>query len=261
MISVPGVEGGRRLRPRIWDYNYHLMALMRAAFEELIHAALPPGRRACVIDFGCGTRPYEELFAGRVSRYIGADLGDNPRADVVASPGQPLPLPTGCADVVLSTQVLEHVIDVDGYLAECRRLLKPGGVLLLSTHGFWTYHPYPTDVRRWTFRGLQMEIEKHGFAVEALRGCLGPLAYTTQLRLQLLRGALSRAGKPAWPVIAALSTLAQVRMMIEDRITPSTISLENAAVYVAAARKEPASVQHVPTALEPAEEGIPCLTP
>jgi SAM-dependent methyltransferase len=261
MTAVPGVEGSRRLRPRLWDYNYHLMTLMRAAFEELIHAALPPSGRACVVDFGCGTRPYEELFAGRVGRYVGVDLGDNPRADVVAAPGRPLPLPAGSADVVLSTQVLEHVIDVDGYLAECRRLLTPGGLLLLSTHGFWTYHPYPTDVRRWTCRGLQMEVEKHGFGVEALRGCLGPLAYATQLRLQLLRGALSRAGKPAWPLIAVLSTLAQARMMIEDRITPRTIGEENAAVYVVAARKQPASVQRVPTSLEPVEEEIPCLTP
>jgi hypothetical protein len=163
--------------------------------------------------------------------------------------------------VVLSTQVLEHVIDVDGYLAECRRLLKPGGLLLLSTHGFWTYHPYPADMRRWTCRGLQMEIEKHGFAVEAVRGCLGPLAYATQLRLQLVRGALSRAGRPARPLIAVLSTLAQVRMMIEDRITPRTVGQENAAVYVVAARKQPALVRRAPNAHQQVEEDIPCPAP
>src|SRR5262249_36968672 len=155
--------------PPIWEYNYYLMTLLRQAFEDLVDKHVQRGSRAKVIDFGCGTRPYEPLFQGRVSRYIGVDVASNPQANIVVSPGAPLPLPDNGADVVLSAQVLEHVIDVDHYLAECRRVLKPGGVLLLSTHGFWTYHPYPTDVRRWTCQGLKLEVEKHGLHVETLR--------------------------------------------------------------------------------------------
>lgn len=45
--------------------------------------------------------------------------------------GVHLPLPDGCADVVYSSNTLEHVVDLDGLLADCRRVLKPGG---LSVH-------------------------------------------------------------------------------------------------------------------------------
>lgn len=45
--------------------------------------------------------------------------------------GVHLPLPDGWADVVYSSNTLEHVVDLDGLLAECRRVLKPGG---LSVH-------------------------------------------------------------------------------------------------------------------------------
>jgi SAM-dependent methyltransferase len=237
MKPVPGVEGFRRLHPPLWEYNFYLMSLLRKGFEDLIKSYVEPGSGAGVVDYGCGSRPYEPLFAGRASRYIGVDIGPNPRADVVAAPDRPLPLPDAGFDVVLSSQVLEHVGDVDGYLAECARLLKPGGMLFLSTHGFWTYHPYPTDLRRWTCQGLKVDVEKHGFTVEKMRGCLGPLAYTTQLRLQLLRGALYQAGRVALPLIALCNALAQLRMMLEDLVTPGSIGQQNSAIYVLAARR------------------------
>jgi SAM-dependent methyltransferase len=237
MKAVPGVEGPRRLKPRLWDYNYYCMRLIARAFEGLVHKYLRQGQGARVIDLGCGTRPYEPLFQGRAAEYIGVDIGKNSRADVVLTPGQPVPLPNGTADVVISSQVLEHVVDVQDYLAECRRLLKPDGLLLLSTHGFWLYHPYPIDVRRWTCWGLKHDIEKQGFRVEDQRGCLGPLAYTTQVRLQLLRGALYQVGRIAQPLIGLASAAAQVMMMIEDWITPKQVSQENSAFYVVGARR------------------------
>ena len=77
-----------------------------------------------------------------------------------------MPLPDGCAKVIVSFQVLEHVWDLDWYFSEIRRLLAPGGTLLLSTHGTWLYHPHPTDFRRWTREGLRMELSSRGFVVQ-----------------------------------------------------------------------------------------------
>jgi SAM-dependent methyltransferase len=237
MKPVPGIEGPRRLHPRLWDYNYYAMRLIAASFRDFIHQYVPPGSGARVIDFGCGTRPYEPLFAGRAREYLGVDVGPNPQAGIRLHPGEPVPLPDGSADVVLSAQVLEHVVDVGAYLAECRRLLKPGGWLLLSTHGFWLYHPYPTDVRRWTCWGLAHEIEQHSFQVEGRRGCLGPLAYTTQVRLQMVRGALHQLGRFTQPLVGVVSAWSQLLMMLEDRITPGSVREQNSAFYVVAARR------------------------
>jgi hypothetical protein len=114
-------------------------------------------------------------------------------------------------------------------------------MLLLSTHGTWLYHPYPTDVRRWTCWGLKHDIEQHGFVVEAQHGCVGPLAYTTQVRLQMVRGALYQLGRITAPLIGLCSMGAQLMMMLEDRITPGRVRHENAAIYAMGARRLPSA--------------------
>jgi SAM-dependent methyltransferase len=116
-----------------------------------------------VLDYGCGAMPYKRFFAN-CSSYIGADIRSNPKADLVYEPGEPLPLGEGSVDAVLSTQVLEHVKDPCSYLRECKRVLKPDGRLLLSTHGFYMWHG-PGDWRRWTHEGLIHEVESAGFEV------------------------------------------------------------------------------------------------
>jgi SAM-dependent methyltransferase len=230
--NVPGIEGERRLHPRLWDYNFYMMKEIGKYVRRAIETRVPLGSQSCVVDLGCGTRPYEPVFQGRTARYIGVDLGSNPQADITIKPGETTPLVDASADVVLSIQVLEHVVDLDAYLSECRRLLRVGGLLLLSTHGFWTYHPYPTDVRRWTCWGLKHEIERFGFTVAAQDGCIGPLAYTSQLRLQLVRGFLYQFGPLGAPAAGLLSAATQLWMMFEDWITPSEVRFENSAVYV-----------------------------
>jgi SAM-dependent methyltransferase len=82
-------------------------------------------------------------------------------------------MPDCTADVVVSTQVLEHVPDPRAYLLECRRILKPGGMLILTTHGYWEYHPQPTDLWRWTGPGLRKLVEASGFRVLDCTGLLG----------------------------------------------------------------------------------------
>ena len=56
------------------------------------------------------------------------------------------------------------------YLAECFRVLRPGGRLLLSTHGMFVYHPDPDDYWRWTCAGLRARGRRGGLRGRALRG-------------------------------------------------------------------------------------------
>ena len=119
--------------------------------------------RGDVLDYGCGGMPYRRFFTHCTS-YVGADFASNCDADMLLEPGKPLPLDSSSVDAVISTQVLEHVRDPGPYLAECRRVLRPEGWLLLSTHGFYTWHG-PGDWRRWTHEGLIYDIESAGFQV------------------------------------------------------------------------------------------------
>jgi SAM-dependent methyltransferase len=240
MANIPGTEGARRLAPRPWDYSCYLLRQLKKALLSLLESDLVhscKSEETTVLDFGCGTRPYESLFLKKGMLYFGADISGNPLADLSFEANEPIPMENNSVNIVLSSQVLEHVRDVQGYLDECRRVLKPDGVLILSTHGYWTYHGYPDDFYRWTFQGLYLVVEQAGFKVEKMIPCVGPLAYTTHLRNQLVRGLLYKLVPISLPIIGLINILSSVLMPLEDAITPKTVLEQNAAIYVLGARK------------------------
>lgn len=113
----------------------HWIAAARAAL-------IPPATRegAVLVDLGCGAGLLAPHVADKGYRHVGVDLvasalrqaadhGVRPvRGDVLA-----VPLPDGCADVVSAGELLEHVTDLRGAVAEACRLLRPGGLLVLDT--------------------------------------------------------------------------------------------------------------------------------
>ncbi len=192
--------------------------------------ALEVAPDAHVVDYGCADVPYRHLFAAGVA-YTAVDLPGNPMATIEIAADGTLPLADGGADVVLSTQVLEHVADPQVYLAEAFRVLRPGGRLLLSTHGIMAYHPDPVDLWRWTCAGLREAVEQAGFQVLRFEGVMG-LAATG---LQLLQDAAlahlpRRARKPVALVMQSLAALA-------DRIQDPAERRYNALVFVLVAQK------------------------
>ena len=133
-----------------------------------------------VVDYGCADGPYRHLL-GAGTDYVGADLAGNPAATVTVQGDGTLPLPDDSVDVVLSTQVLEHVEAPLVYLAEAFRVLRPGGSLVLTTHGIMHLHRDPQDYWRWTSDGLHKVVTDAGFTVAAQRGILGLAAAGLQL--------------------------------------------------------------------------------
>ncbi|MGH8260741.1 MAG: class I SAM-dependent methyltransferase [Steroidobacteraceae bacterium] len=230
-------DAGRRLDPRLWDHDFILLKRLSAALRAVVARHLAHLRDLTVIDYGCGSMPYRPLFDGCAGSYIGVDCAGNDCADLQIDTRLTLPFTDSSADVVLSSEVLEHVEDVGFYLGECARVLRTSGMLLLSTHGMWIYHPHPTDVRRWTRWGLRFEIERAGFVVADIIPCVGPLAYTTQLRLLLLKGLLAKLGVCGRILCAPVAILCQGIMWLEDCITPSWVTADYASVYVVAARR------------------------
>jgi SAM-dependent methyltransferase len=108
---------------------------------------------ARVLDVGSGDGSYAAYFPA-AAEYVGFDIPDNPRADVHGY-AESLPLPDESFDVVLCIQVLEHVDDPAAVVRELRRVVRPGGRVLASTHGTQVYHPSPADHWRWTATGLE----------------------------------------------------------------------------------------------------------
>jgi SAM-dependent methyltransferase len=110
-----------------------------------------------VLDVGCGGKPYLPLLAPYAKAYVGVDAVAGAAVDDIAVAEQ-LPYGDASFDVVICTQVLEHVDDPAQALSEIARVLRPGGVTFLSTHGVYLYHPDPPDSDRdywrWTHSGL-----------------------------------------------------------------------------------------------------------
>jgi len=233
--NAPGVatnDPSRRLNPRIIDADWLVMRDLAAAVRAA--AAKTAGPNKTAIDFGCGSMPYRPIFTALGCDYHGADLEGAP--DIAITAEGRLEAPDGAADMVLSFQVLEHVRDLSPYFGEARRVLKADGRMILTTHGTWLYHPHPEDHRRWTREGLVHEIESHGFSVDECEPVVGPLAWTTVLRLTCWCYALKKIPLIGQAIGWAFALVMNPRALLEDMATPTAIKRDNACVYVVVAR-------------------------
>jgi SAM-dependent methyltransferase len=99
--------------------------------------------------------------------YTGTDAQPGPGVDLVC-PAEKLPdvLGEDSADVVVSTEMLEHAEDWRGAMAGMTRILAPGGLLVLTTRseGF-PYHPHPGDFHRFSLDAMDGIAEACGLDV------------------------------------------------------------------------------------------------
>ena len=181
-----------RLDPPRWHHASiqleHLARQLEAEAEECT---------GLLVDLGCGARPYAPF---RNVRFVGVDLvASHGEPDVLAA-AEHVPIESGTADVVLTTQQLEHVSEPAAVLTEARRILRGSG-RLLSTHGVWVHHPDPLDPWRWTEEGLCRLIEQAGFHVERVHRqgelvAAASVLLTYPLSAKAAQGGLARVLRP-----------------------------------------------------------------
>src|SRR5262249_48561646 len=112
---------------------------------------------------GCGGSPYRSLFPN--AEYLRADFTGVFDLDYVIGEHSKIDEADEIFDLILSTQVTEHVEDAPSYFAESYRLLKRGGRFVCTTHGTYPDHACPYDFQRWTADGLKRDIAAAGFTV------------------------------------------------------------------------------------------------
>lgn len=87
-----------------------------------------------------------------------------------------LPLRTGSVEVIVHSQVYEHLTDQAGFLSACHRILRPGGELLVTTPNRLTFSPgqdtplNPYHTRELSAAELSADLERAGFEVRKLLG-------------------------------------------------------------------------------------------
>ncbi|HEX4467573.1 MAG TPA: methyltransferase domain-containing protein [Solirubrobacteraceae bacterium] len=171
---------------------------LRAAFLREQLASLTVGAR--VLDVGCGEGVFTALLATMGADVLGADVAEEPlRRARVAHPQlrfelMPVdgawPFEDACFDAVWAGEVIEHLADTAAWLSELRRVLRSGGLLLLSTpdHGLLTrlasavshrrfaarFDPRGQHLRFYERTTLSHLIQDFGFEQIRVRGAGGP---------------------------------------------------------------------------------------
>lgn len=160
------IERGERFSPqygRTWELVDHLSRYQFAS-------SFADGRR--VLDDGCGYGYGSYLLAGTGSSVVGIDAAPMPvqyarrvyRAQNLAfsiANGAALPFRSGSFDLVVSLEVIEHLTNASIYLSEARRVLTPGGMLVLSTPN--------REVTSPTSRNSALPFHEHEFEIDELR--------------------------------------------------------------------------------------------
>jgi SAM-dependent methyltransferase len=184
--------------------------------------SLPPG--SVMLDAGAGDSFYKPQFAHVT--YESADFlaVDKAYAEDITYAGDlaDLPVEDHRFDLVLLTQVLEHLPEPVEVLRELHRVLKPGSRIWASAPFYYQEHEQPYDFYRYTQFGLRHIFTRAGFSdvrVEWLEGCMATLSY----QLQVWSGTLPRWGKPVKPALrgaAELAARSDVRRRRTDRGHP-----------------------------------------
>ncbi|MEI2716994.1 MAG: class I SAM-dependent methyltransferase [Candidatus Nanopelagicales bacterium] len=134
--TVPGVS-----RENYWFRRHEVV------YRWITAQSLATGT---VIEAGCGEGYGADMIRATGTQVIAIDMDDAviahvrrtyPKVQTLQANLVDLPLRSGTADTVVCLQVIEHLWNLDEFLAECRRILRPGGRLVVSTPNRITFSP------------------------------------------------------------------------------------------------------------------------
>lgn len=154
----------KQFNPRLSNPFYFIRRGLLNKVQE--YAPVLTGR---LMDFGCGAKPYQSLFTG-AREYIGVDYDSeghshkNESIDVFYD-GKTIPFGDNHFDSVFSSEVFEHVFNLQEILPEINRVMVPGGKLFITCPFVWPEHEVPIDYARYTVFSLQHLLEKAGFTI------------------------------------------------------------------------------------------------
>ena len=152
---------------------------------------------ARVLDLGADDSPYQKFFPNRVS----VDVEARPGVDVVGD-AHALPFRDGEFEMILCTEVLEHLHDPARAISEMRRVLCSNGLLILTTRFLYPIHDAPGDYFRFTRYGLEyllrdwdiLELVEESETQETI----GILAHRLGLQARFLCGPIGKIFALLW---------------------------------------------------------------
>lgn len=227
-IQLYGWVCGRELEANLLHFQF--LSAFYARRDIIRDGARIKGK---LLDVGCGKQPYRPYLT-EVAQYVGLDypptqacLKDRGRPEVHGD-ARTLPFADQSFDGVLCSQVLEHVDHPETVIREMGRVLKPGGVGLISVPFFYNLHMEPHDYFRFSPYGIKDLLARNGLAVSQLRGQGGIGTLLVQMFHNWLFSGLSRKARRhgalkallalIMPVLLLLSTLDNLAALALDRL-------------------------------------------
>jgi SAM-dependent methyltransferase len=181
-----------QLRRTLGDRSRNPSRVRLDAFAHKAASSVGPGGR--VLDAGAGEGAYRGHFA-----HVAYESADFLQVDKAYAPVDyvcsldAIPVESERYDLVLCTQVLEHLPEPADVLRELHRVLRPGGRLWLTAPLFYPEHEQPYDFYRYTAFGLRHRLTGAGFTVDSLEWLEG---YFGTLSFQLETASRSLPGRP-----------------------------------------------------------------
>ena len=122
-----------------------------------------------LLDVGAGESPWRDLMPS-VVEYVAVDIDSSPEfgmkrhSDMQYYDGVRLPFADNSFDVILCTEVLEHVRDPASFLKDLNRVLRRGGTLILTVPWSARMHHIPYDFSRFSRFGLEANLQAAHFS-------------------------------------------------------------------------------------------------
>ncbi|MFA5406137.1 MAG: class I SAM-dependent methyltransferase [Candidatus Nanoarchaeia archaeon] len=147
------------------------MSLLKKMFEKAaelnkknILLSLERNPRAKLLDLGCDDGDWSLVLAKKIGtkRLYGIDIvsGQLRKADKKglitkkADLNKKFPFKNNSFDVVHANQVIEHISDLDNFVSEVYRILKPGGYVVISTENASSWHNIFASIMGWQIFSL-----------------------------------------------------------------------------------------------------------
>jgi SAM-dependent methyltransferase len=163
------------VHPNIRPWHFHWLGV-KHLYADL--RMVLPRLRGRVLDVGCRDKPYARWLTS-ATEHFGIDVHPGPKVDLVIAPGQQWQLESSSFDAVVCTQVLQYVADLEPFVSEMFRVLKPGGTIVVTVPFAYNQHTALGDYWRFSVTAMERVIGTYGDVVDVRRE--GGIGSTTAL--------------------------------------------------------------------------------